>query len=183
MTLRLVPSLLAAALVVAAAVPARADDGPPGLTPVADGQAPAPAPRTHWYGWQIMAIDAASVATAAASQNGVVMAGVYVSGGPLVHLVNQRPAAALGSAALRVGLPLAGMYTGAAMATCNDEDDWLCPMGEMALGGIAGMLTASVIDWTVLSTETAEPERGFTAAPSVAVSGRGDVRLGLSGRF
>src|SRR5512135_2030900 len=83
---------LALFLVLLAACPARADE-------ITDPDAP-PAPT--WYGWQTLLTDGAAFFFAFGSAStGSTAVAAYGLGGPLVHLIHDRPEAALASVGLR----------------------------------------------------------------------------------
>ena len=125
--------------------------------------------ETGSYGGQILGADIAGVLTAivltAATDHGEFLL-IPVFTGPTVHLAQGRPGHALGSLALRAGLPFLGGYLGCA---ADDSDGELDCLGGALLGIGGGMLTAMVIDWTVLgdrdSAETTRPARTTWVAP------------------
>jgi hypothetical protein len=143
------------------------------------------------YGWQIAAVDGASVALAIAMAAaeyddvaGQVFIGTWSLGAPAVHVAHGNPGRAVVSLGLHVGLPRAGAAIGAASATCT-EGEWFCGLGEAAVGFLLGGITATAVDAGLLAVErrTIErPRRGFQAAPT-ASAGNGSYSLGLIGRF
>ena len=132
----------------------------------AQSAAPAPATRSvsHWYGWQTLATDGASVVVAllgVAVSDGSERLGQgmgytallgYALGGPVVHAVHGNPGRAIGSLALRGGLPLAAGYAGSALEDCPDDADF-CGLGGALLGGTLGVLGAILIDAAALGRE------------------------------
>jgi hypothetical protein len=145
--------------------------------------------ETHWYGWQTLLTDAGSFGAALLTQNAYALAAVYVLGAPVVHAAHGRAGAAVGSLALRVALPIAGIYLGAAAANCSAQfhhEDDQCGLTESVIGFGLGMLAASVIDATALSWETVEkktPTPSFSIAPSVAPIPGGGSMWSLAGTF
>jgi len=117
---------------------------------------------SHWYGWQTLATDGASlllmVAAASASdapgseEMAWLALGGYLGGGPIVHLAHGEPARALGSLALRGGLPILTGVVGSQLEDCSPSSDF-CGLGGAVLGGMAGILTAIVIDSALLGHE------------------------------
>ncbi len=143
--------------------------GPPGRDVGSrDGGEPG---ASSWYGWQILIIDVATVATFAADDSGTRMGGglAYTLGGPVVHWAHGQQGAGWGSLALRSFTPL--LFIGA-------DDD----AGRSAAYGAA--LLASVLDITLLAHERMPKSRRRSAAlaPYVAV-GRGSASSGLGGSF
>ena len=115
-------------------------------------------PKTRWYGWQIIPIDATALGVIAVELAlgedavpalGLIALGAYAVGGPIVHLVHDRPMAALGSFGLRVGMPAVGALLGSAGENCKDDK---CTGGwPTVLGGLVGALTAMSLDVTLLA--------------------------------
>lgn len=103
---------------------------------------------------------------------------LFVVGGPAVHASKQRGTMALASAGLRLGLPSALAAAGWHLADDFDSR----PSRAIGLG-LIGLLTASVIDATVL----AGPPASKTARTSPVQVGvahtHNGVALGVSGRF
>ena len=147
---------------------------------------------TKHYGMQILVVDAAVVASALAIESGEIFVGGYLLSGPIVHVANGNGGKVIGSLLLRTGLPIGGAMLGAAAANCDgSEDEFLCGVGEAAIGLLAGMVAATVIDATVLAKKTSVEERlpallrygGVAANPDVAVTRNGSFTVGLSGSF
>jgi hypothetical protein len=175
------PTLLAAALLATVLAPALAA-AQPGLVPAAPPTVEASAePATRWYGWQILAIDAAALGVAAASDGeGAELALTsLVLSGPLVHAFHGHGGRALGSLGLRLGAPIAGAYAMAAMCEAGGggDDDWGC-LGEIVLGFGVGAAVAEVYDVYRARDEVGPPR--FT--PSVRVAD-GGASVGIGGSF
>lgn len=181
---------LAAAVLL---VPAIATAEPPGLTPPAAPLAPqGDQPLVESYRAQVVAADAlASLASLAAAHThtpgvGVIGLATYVLGAPLVHLAHGRGTRALGSVALRVGLPLATVGVIAATRhpdcsasadVCDDAD-----LGALMIGLAGSLVAASVID-AVFLAEGDEPPPARSWAPTLAPTTSGGLTLGVGGAF
>ena len=172
--------------------PAQAPPAPPGPA-VSAG---ATRVETHSYGLQIAGVDVAVLAGAAATKSSNVGVGGYLLGGPLVHLAHGHVGRALGSAALRAGLPVAGALLGGSLgdSRCEREDnpEELCGLEEMAAGLVIGAAAASLVDATVLAREEVEvpTQRAglvqvgpISATPNVIASAGGKLSLGVTGSF
>jgi hypothetical protein len=151
-----------------------------------------------WYGWQTLAADAASVgvvALAAATADGdaalAVGLGSYVLGAPIVHAANGRIGAAMGSASLRLALPVIAFSVSMSSGDCDGVDDGREPSScgpERAVGPVLGALaTATLVDALLLSWKAPpakEPERAHhvSVRPSIALT-RESRSLVLAGTF
>lgn len=168
----------------------------PPPAPVAKPKRAEPPPQTVWYGWQTILADAGAVTLAVSSglleeNKGAPLAaglGVYLLGAPLIHAVNGQLGKGAGSFGLRLGAPIAGTVGGLALgvATCPADDGLnngpYCQIGLAALGGLAGIITASVVDAAVLAKKEVRPARALSIAPSVVPSRQGTT-FGLAGTF
>ena len=150
---------------------------------------------SRWYGWQTLATDGAAVALLAigvAAEKGPVIgvsAATFALGGPIVHLAHGRGGAAAGSLGLRVGIPVAGFFVGAAMQHCNhtSEADDLCGFEGAAIGMLAGAGIAMLLDSALLAHEDARREQPQRVArlfvsPAVSMS-KSSGTVGLVGTF
>jgi hypothetical protein len=132
----------------------------PGQSPLFQERAPEQETKNKWYGWQIIAVDAASMVLA--QQGGGI--GILL-GSPAVHAANGESKNALKALGLRTGLPLLGFVVGMAVFEddCNDtyyEDD--CGMTALLgglLGASLGMVTAIVVDVAYLANKDVPVER------------------------
>jgi hypothetical protein len=202
-------TMLAAMLagVLAAASPARAndedDEAPPVVTPVAPPVvSPAVSPiatpdvqqpeqEQHWYGWQVLAADAAgiigTVSCVSFSQADACVIPYFVAA-PTVHLTHGRPMHALASVGVRLAFPIAGAIVGSMFADCAGPNaESLCGLDKLALGLLVGTVVASAFDVAILSTETrqrpaATPSRLSFLSPSVSAGPNG-ASFGLRGNF
>jgi len=177
------------------------------VPPAPQVREPSALTERHWYGWQTLASDGASLGlmlagiVTAAEHAGLyddetpVMANVaatlglagYAAGAPVMHLVHERPGAAAASLGLRLALPLLGGALGAQSQTCpppstSGDDYGNCGLGGLVLGLSAGVLAAVIIDATALSFERveAEPPAGprLSFAPVISNDGkRGELRV------
>ena len=153
--------------------------------------------RRHWYGWQTLLVDAATVALAATvgtvdsgdRQVENVIAGMvlvpYALGGPVVHAAHGQWGRAGASLGLRLGAPtvgaLGGYLVGSASCARPDTSDVPCAAVGAGLGLLAGGAAAIILDAAVLAYE---PE----AAPNLAlvpviIADRDRWGAGLSGTF
>ena len=194
-------SLLASGLLVCFAwIPcAQGAESAPGAEPRAPtvaGQqhsAVAPAPTvSRWYGWQTLATDGAALMLAVvavrgdddiSSLLGLTSVALYGLGGPVVHLTHDNGWQALGSLALRGGLPVLAGAAGVALERCDnsDEEDF-CGLSGAVLGGLAGMVSAMVIDSAALGWERVPAQAGEGPRLGVASDGKSTL-LTASGRF
>src|SRR5262245_18559542 len=159
---------------------------------------PAPPPETRWYGWQTLTADVLAVtltmvlATRVDQHNGTAVIGsvvlgasAFVLGGPLVHAFHGHRTKAVGSLALRLGVPLAGMAIAAGLAgPCGqyEYDHEGCRIGSVAAGSIMGVAIAMIVDAAALGREqvTAPPPN----RPSVGfIPMQGGGGLSFGGRF
>ncbi len=154
---------------------------------------------TTWYGYQTLGTDGLALlllgaGVAADGDNGEMLAkfsiGTYLLGAPLVHVAHDRSTRALGSLALRAGLPLVGYMIGSAL----EHDEPVCEgdihdcyyddsIGESVLGVMAGVAIASIVDAAMLADSAppkAKPQAAWT--PSARAM-HGGFALGLAGNF
>ncbi len=136
------------------------------LSPSAQASAAPPgAERARWYGWQTLLADGASgllvgVAVATETETLLPFAALgYLLGAPVIHEAHPNSGSrSLVSLGMRLGLPVAGVLIAGAVADCQHTEDQvfdLCPVAEMAMGGLAGMGAAIVLDSSVLAFEGA----------------------------
>lgn len=186
----LVTLLFSAAATSAASA---ADDG-------ANDQSDVTPSERHWYGWPLLISDTASLVTAVValegrdSRIGLGIAGATYAFGPAaVHLLHGNPARAMGSVALRVGLPLLGAYLMDGTSDCGPGSRIGCGYGDAIAGFMLGASAAIAIDH-VMSIDRHAPARdpryvratrrppAMDVTPTLAVHPRGGA-LGLVGRF
>lgn len=118
-------------------------------------RAAAPAPLwVRWYGWQTLTADALALglALAARAEKGTEWAsasqgasvGIYVGGGPFVHLAQRRPGRGVLSLAARVVLPLLG----AAIYPAIERNPYECSGLDCSFvkGMAGGAVAASLLD-------------------------------------
>jgi hypothetical protein len=115
--------------------------------------------RRHWYGWQTLAADGASVTafiagvslssqSADRNSTGTALAWFGLLGYELapgiVHFAHRNPGRGFASFGVRLGMPLAGAFIGASLASgCNTN---LCEAGGAGAGILIGMGGAIAID-------------------------------------
>lgn len=166
-------------------------------TPSPEGtQADAPATTRVYYGWQNLGFDAASIALFSLAINAdrpaagnLAYAGLggYLFGSPLVHALHGHHARALGSLALRVGVPLGlGALTWAVedKEDCSSSDSaFFCGLEDVLLPVFLGTLGAGVV---VLADDIGLAYDEKPAAPSwtpTFQASKGGVTFGLAGTF
>lgn len=179
-----------------------AQAGAPTTPPEAARTAPSALPPVEYddYRLTLLAVDAASVSLLVlgglASENeGVATAFVvsglagYALGAPIVHFERHQTGRAVGSFALRVGLPTPGILIAASgAASCEndaadssdtdeyEDDSGWCAVAAVAFGGflaVGGALTAMIIDDSVLG-KAPKPWR-----PNEKARGGSTFRLGV----
>jgi hypothetical protein len=156
------------------------------------------APRRKWYGWQTLTADGASfglllvagLAATPASEGGGDASDALVLGSVLgyefapgiLHFVHKNPGRAFASMGLRLGMPLAGAFVGASLASrCSSYD---CQSGGAAVGALLGVGGAIAIDAAVFAFD--DPERanphGVSLSPLLVVSHNKAV-VGIGGEL
>jgi hypothetical protein len=129
----------------------------------------------RWYGWQIILTDAAVTglyALAIRTDDGAPAAIAslgYLMGAPLVHAAHGQGGRGGASLVLRIAIPLTGILSGIAIGKWTDQpssNDEIAPLVDGILGGLVGMVTASIIDATVLAYEPARREVWSPPAPA-----------------
>jgi hypothetical protein len=87
-----------------------------------------------------------------------------------------------------------GAAAGDARCDSDPDPEFLCGLEETAVGVLVGMVTASVVDATLLARKevASEEERqdpallqvgGVSGNPHLGVSATGDLSLGVAGTF
>jgi hypothetical protein len=149
-------------------------------------------PRRRWYGWQTLTADASCfglLLTAAAIDGPgsgdetdflvtAALAGYEFAPG-IIHFAHGNTGRGFASFGLRLGMPLAGAFLGA--ATSSGCDDYYCEAQGAGIGVLLGVAGAIAIDAAVFAYE--DPRRRSSAsrvAPLVAVSAR-QAWLGVGG--
>jgi hypothetical protein len=168
--------------------PAMADPAPVGPAPAwpvpalappgAFVPAAAPAPVRKWYGYEIIASDAASILVLVAGQQAAPLGLVGFFAAPAVfHGVHENVPMAVASPLLRLGLAVGGAYAGAALADCSyrSEDD--CELRGAFAGLVLGTTIALALDYALAWSTPAAP---FVPRPPAAPGPYG-VRLSSAG--
>jgi hypothetical protein len=164
-------------------------------TPAREGS-DAPATTRVFYGWQNLGVDAASIALLAVSMDtdddgagkvGASLAlGGYLFGSPIVHAMHGNTGRALGSFALRLGVPIAlGALTWAVEdhPSCEGTEDVLCGLGAAVMPVYMGILGAgAVMLIDDFGMAHAEQPAAPVWTPTVQAS-RGGMTFGLAGTF
>jgi hypothetical protein len=156
-------------------------------------------PRRHWYGWQTLAADGASLAaltlvvalsTQDRSRNVGNLSGLawfgalgYELAPGIIHFVHRNPGRGFASMGLRLGLPLAGAFLGASAAS-GCSGGFACEAGGVGLGALVGMTGAIAIDAAVLAYDDAPAtgSRGLSLTPLVSVTQR-QAWVGFAGNL
>jgi hypothetical protein len=160
-----------------------------------------PGPRRKWYGWQTLAADGASLAAltvavvlsdraargsdqkgVSGNATGLVWFGAlgYELAPGIIHFVHRNPGRGFASMGLRLGMPLAGAFLGASVASgCSG---FACQEGGAGVGILLGMGGAIAIDAAVLAYDDPKKPgpRGLSLTPLVAVTRR-QAWLGIGG--
>jgi hypothetical protein len=159
----------------------RRHDAPPAVIPK----------RTRWYGWQTLLADGASVAMfvggAGAESGELALAGLggLLLAAPIVHFSHRNVGRGFLSLGARVAFPITGAAIGAAAEDCSRSSGELqvCTRVGMLLGGLVGVVTAVIVDASVLAHEPdPEPADGVRLTPGVALGSRSQSLI-LNGRF
>ncbi len=185
---------LFAATLVALTSAAAADPvlSPPGLTPpIAPETQPLPPDFTESYRSQVFGCDAIAMGlvvlaainagndgrstnTASLLELGLA---TYLIGGPLVHLLHDRPGTAAGSLGLRVGAPILLGFAFGMLGNSGGDDSG---EGAAILGALIGTITALVIDSAVLAKGDDRPTRAHLTAMPIRGGG---VSFGVASTF
>lgn len=153
------------------------------------------AAATPWYGYQLLFSDLASVGMiATGTEVGVGVGLISLAFAPsVVHGIHRRPLQAVLSPLSRVGLTVAGAAVGASLESCG-PNTMFCGLGGAVVGGGLGLLTAAVLDWSVLSRDwgpetsvvpssSRTPELLSQLSAGVAPLKNGGATVVLGGRF
>jgi hypothetical protein len=188
-------SLVGARPARAQVVPNYVFDAPPTPawgTPAQPSPPEPPETPQRWYGGWILAADGlALVSTAAISSaddslGPKLWAAAWLLDGPVVHVAHARPGAAVGSLALRVGLPIAGGALGYLVETGGrpDRSEWFDGLGGALIGGLVGIVAAETVDTAALAWKSERaPAHGTTAIRAGVAPMRGGAALSLGGAF
>ena len=153
--------------------PAAARDDEPDVDDGADEDAE----RRRWYGWQTLVTDGISLTALAVGaaiesrETGGPGGGTtsllwlgflgYEAAPAVVHAAHRNPGRAFASMGIRLGMPLAGAFVGASIASdCNRN---LCEAGGAGIGAMLGMAGAIAIDAAVFSYDDAKRAPGRRA--------------------
>jgi hypothetical protein len=140
--------------------------------------------KVGWYGWQILAVDAAALTIGGVGHEHDALVygavGTYFAGAPLVHYAHDRPWHAAGSVAMRATFPLIGM-----MITASGESHDVSGLSVL-LGLVVGVGAAMAIDAGPMSLTFEEkpvtPATGLRVMPSIAAT-KAFTGVGLIGTF
>jgi hypothetical protein len=196
--------LLASRAVRADVPPAPAPPPAPGFdptTPAAPPATPAAPPTAsarRWYGWQILATDAATAAVwVGAARTGlaplfVLGAVTYIASGPLIHDANDHDAVVIPSLVARVAAPLVGIAAAAflELSVCPSPPDGgyfytSCQRQGGLIALAAPMLVTSLVDiafsWTPARDTSKTSDVAWT--PTLTPTSGAGAALGFAGKF
>lgn len=155
------------------------------------------AARPHWYGWQTLTADGASFAALLVSasldgqgtSNGSAGVGLawlgllgYEAAPGIIHFAHRNPGRGFASFGMRLGMPLAGAFVGASVASdCNTN---LCEANGAAIGILLGMAGAIAIDAAVFAYDEPKrrPLRSLDVLPFFSLTPR-QAWVGLRGQL
>jgi hypothetical protein len=147
----------------------------PSRTPWICQASPPEPPSSHWYGYQIMLADAASIGLGFATERAEVLLAGYLVAPIITHAVHRRVELAVISPVARLMLPLLGMTIGSHFGGCNAGGDE-CGMGGMIYGTGIGVAAAVLLDWSLAWSRTPSP----SPPPSTARSSGLAVTAGFA---
>ena len=146
-------------------------------------------PRERWYGWQTLSVDALPAglfagALSTEDDTAVTFWGTgaltFAFGGPVVHVLHDRPLIGLASLGLRLSLPVLGMAIAAQFYESEDTpaggdvqaEDPSKGASPLAIAGLVGAASASALDAVFLAYEDRRiaPEHDAHAASPLGVS-------------
>lgn len=164
-----------------------AEPSPPREESTAPPSMVAPTVEYDRYGLEIMLADAAVLVTSLAFENPRIAIVGYGLNGPAMHMMHGNGPGALYSLGIRGLLPVGAFFIGGEMSgglsdtSCGDEP---CGFYGAFIGGLIGLSTALVLDWTVLAKKPVRTPRaaGLTVAPNLAID-QDHVSFGLAGAF
>jgi hypothetical protein len=186
LAVRIAMHLAAVAVVLGLASTAAFAEPPevtPQLKPVPDQ------PLVESYRLQTAVADGIALLTLVAAHDQSVTGefgfGMYLLGAPIIHIIHRRPGRALGSLALRAGIPLTAalLLASSHQNSCPSDStqcDDLSGIGLAAIGLIGGATLASILDTAFLAKGDDPPARSW--GPAVTPS-HGGVTLGVAGSF
>jgi hypothetical protein len=150
-------------------------------------------PRRSWYGWQTLTADGIStllfITGASLADRGDdtgetlawgSLAGYEFAPG-ILHFVHKNPGRGFASFGIRLGMPLAGAFLGAAAASgCSGYE---CEAGGAGAGFLLGMGGAIAIDAAVLAYDYPESSRRAARVLPIVSIARGRAFVGLTGEL
>jgi hypothetical protein len=154
----------------------------------------------RWYGWQPVMTDVGSIGTmmlATATRGpesetiGILGAGGYLCASPLIHLGHEHVGKAAASFALRVVLPIVGLFTGLLTSEGMSSGASRPDAREIdgVLGGVIGFgggaLLAATLDDVLIAREDVRPAHSdshATLEPRISPA-RGGATVGIGGTF
>ena len=150
-------------------------------------------PRRTWYGWQTLTADGIStflVLTAAGLAESdddtagtlvwASLAGYEFAPG-IVHFAHGNPGRGFASFGIRLGMPLAGAFVGAAAA--SGCDGYECEAVGAGVGFLLGMGGAIAIDAAVLAYDSPDSSRQVARVLPLVSVAPGHAYVGLAGEL
>ena len=111
---------------------------------------------------------------------------MYLLAPPVVHVGNLRPLVGLADLGLRIGIPVTTGVAGFALAAASNCKGEFCALAGAAVGVLAGVAGAIVVDAAALAREQVPLQRkpgAATIVPLVGPRASGGLDLGVSGTF
>ena len=148
----------------------------------------------QWYGAPMLVADGAALAAFGVAPHlkgtnaptALLVSGLaaYLVVPPVVHLFHDHGDRALGSVALRLGLPVLGAMMGVPLGGSCHQDDDSCVAKGLYYGTLIGLGTAAIIDQLMAFDREVPPPRShaLVVAPTLAVN-RAGGSIGLVGSF
>lgn len=163
---------------------------PVAATESSDDDAPEQKPHKNWYGWQTLVTDGSSLLITPVVPVGGL--GVYLLGGPIVHLAHGHPGIAAASLGIRAGLPVAGALTGAVLGKQDCSNCEFSGLVYAVIGAGLGAASAIAIDAAAFGREDvpAEPrdrsareKKTAFLGPSASPRREGGFDVGVMGTW
>jgi len=141
-----------------------------------------PERETRWYGWQPLAIDAATLTVLATVHNDTaweLAAGTFLLTGPIAHAAHGNWGTAFFSLAWRAAVPVGGGLIGMTVRCAGDPQCAGEGQGFLA-GMLVGAVAASAFDGGLLAYEKVDARPKLTPLASITSNG---ATFGLAGIF
>jgi hypothetical protein len=139
---------------------------------------PLPVVTRSWYGYQLMASDAASIGMLFTRGTAPLGGITFFGAPPTIHGLHGNLRMAIVSPAMRIGLPLVGMVLGSSAEHCERNPDSsfdMCGVGGALAGATIGLFAAMVADYALAWQTTVSAP--VAVAPATPPSPDRRVRL------